>query len=158
MLFKTLSDINKNVIIGLTGKTGSGCTTVAEILATKKFGDLKLKPEIKGTCSDVESKKYKIIYNYFNGQDAVDWIPFKTIRLSTIILQIVMEEGLENLITCIKCVEKWNLKIDSADKLIEQLYGLESEFQTAVENRKTLERLLHKSSPETVELEDLKAL
>ena len=41
MLFKTLSDINKNVIIGLTGKTGSGCTTVAEILATKNFGDLK---------------------------------------------------------------------------------------------------------------------
>lgn len=37
MLFKTLNNTNKNIIIGLTGRTGSGCTTVANILATEKF-------------------------------------------------------------------------------------------------------------------------
>lgn len=144
MLFKTLSDINKNVIIGLTGKTGSGCTTVADILATKNFRDLKLKSEIKGKCKDAESKKYKIIYNFFNGQNAVAWIPFKIIKLSTVILQIVMENDLENLITCIKHVDKWNLKIDNADNLISQLRELKPEFQTAIENRKKLEQSLQK--------------
>lgn len=159
MLFKTLSDINKNIIIGLTGRTGSGCTTVANILAAENFSDLKLKDAAKNECRDAESRKSKIIYNYFGGQNAVDWIPFKIIRLSTIILQIIMESGLNNLIECIQHAnDKWNLTIDNADGLISQLYGLEPEFQTAVENRERLEKLLKATPPENVELGDLKEL
>lgn len=158
MLFQTLNDINKNIIIGLTGRTGSGCTTVANILATENFGDLKIKCAGKCECKDVELKKDKIIYNYFGGQNAVDWISFKIIKLSAIILQIAMESGLENLITCIKHVEKWNLKIDNADKLISQLRGLAPEFQTAIENKNKLEQLLQKTSHETVKLKELEEL
>ena len=33
------------IIIGLTGRTGSGCSTVAEILATKEYSDLKLRDQ-----------------------------------------------------------------------------------------------------------------
>lgn len=158
MLFKTFNDINKNIIIGLTGRTGSGCTTVASILAAKNFGDLKIKRAVKCECKDVELKKAQIIYNYFGGQNAVDWIPFKIIKLSAIILQIAMESGLESLVTCIKHVEKWNLIIDNADKLISQLQELAPEFQTAIENKNKLEQLLQKSSHETVKLEDLDEL
>lgn len=155
MLFKTLSDVNKNIIIGLTGRTGSGCTTVANILAAKKFSDLKLKDAAKNECRDTEGRKSKIVYNYFGGQNAVDWIPFKIIRLSTIILQIILESGLENLIACIQHVDKWNLKVDNVDNLISQLRELEPEFRTAIENRKKLEQLLKAMPSKTVDLEEL---
>ena len=33
----TYRERNKVIIVGLTGRTGSGCTTLSKILATKKF-------------------------------------------------------------------------------------------------------------------------
>lgn len=86
MLCKTLSDVNKTIIVGLTGRTGSGCTTVADILASQSFSDLKIRDERKNVCQDTDSRKSVIIYNYFGGKDAVAWTPFKVIKLSSVIL------------------------------------------------------------------------
>lgn len=158
MLYKTLSDINRNIIIGLTGRTGSGCTTVANILATENVVGLKLKDVKKSGYEDIESRKSKIIYDYFRGPDAVDWIPFKIIKLSTVILQIIMEKGLERLIDCIRHVEKWNLRIDNCEKLISQLKELESEFLTAGENRRKLEDLTSRHTCESDDSLKLKEL
>lgn len=65
MLCQTLRDVNKTIIIGLTGRTGSGCTTVANILSSQNFSDLKLRDEGKIACKDTDSRKSRILYNYF---------------------------------------------------------------------------------------------
>ena len=155
MLFKTLSDINKNIIIGLTGRTGSGCSTIADILATEKFEDLKIKNETCKAGADTESRKSNIIYHYFAGANAVPWTPYKVIKLSTVILQVVMEYGLEKLVDCIKNIDKWNLKIDNVTALISQLNELESEFKLAAENRKKLEDIAAASLPRGDDLKKL---
>lgn len=69
-----------------------------------------------------------------------------------------MENGLGNLIDCIKHVERWNLRIDNCEKLISQLEGLSLEFAQAIENRKILERLADKSIYKHEDYEDLKRL
>lgn len=155
MLFKTLSDINENIIIGLTGKTGSGCSTIADILASEKFGDLKLKDETPKEGTDAEGKKSRIIYNYFAGKDAVPWTPFKVIKLSNVILQIIMENGLKNLISCIENAKDWNLRIENKEKLIEQMKEFDPEFKLAEENRDKLYAL---DSRDEHSLEDLRKL
>lgn len=158
MLCQTLRDVNKTIIIGLTGRTGSGCTTVANILSSQNFSDLKLRDEGKIACKDTDSRKSRILYNYFGGQDAVGWTSFKVIKLSAVILQIIMENGLDGLVDCIKHVEKWNLRIDNCEKLISQLEGLRLEFDKAIENRKNLEELVAKSIYKPNDYEILKRL
>lgn len=141
MLHKTLENINKNIIIGLTGRTGAGCTTIAEILATEHFNDLKMGKETD-KYEDPETRKSRIIYNYFGGHNSNAWIPFKIIRLSAVILQIILENKLESLINYIRDIEKQNLKIDNIDKLISQLNELGTEFETAKTMRDKLEEFL----------------
>ena len=55
---------NKLIIIGLTGRTGSGCSTVAKILATSDVKKLDL-PEAAKFCSDtIDNRKNLILNNY----------------------------------------------------------------------------------------------
>lgn len=76
------------VLIGLTGKTGSGCTTVAEMLGK----DIK---DLRSECRDINSgdwnnvsRKNRIVYNYIREH----WHPFETIKGSDVIFFIAMLE------------------------------------------------------------------
>lgn len=55
---------SKMIVLGLTGMTGSGCTTTAKILAKKRFEDLDLKPPKTYDYLDSEERKQELIYNY----------------------------------------------------------------------------------------------
>jgi len=80
-IFKQREDF---IIIGLTGRTGSGCTTVAKILSSS---DLRLKrPDRK--CDNNEERKYKIIYKYLYNR----WNPFTNISVSDIIISFLFED------------------------------------------------------------------
>lgn len=52
------------IIFGLTGRTGSGCTKVAEILQTENFNDLDLVESKTREYANVEERKYKVIKDY----------------------------------------------------------------------------------------------
>lgn len=52
------------IILGLTGRTGSGCTTVANILGMENFKDLDLKVPKEYDYNDAEERKYKVYYQY----------------------------------------------------------------------------------------------
>lgn len=70
------------VLIGLTGRTGSGCTSVSRILEKENFTDLKTEyKEINDGPWDNDSRKNKIIYNYMKEH----WHPFRTIKASDVI-------------------------------------------------------------------------
>ncbi|OIN61207.1 hypothetical protein [Arsenicibacter rosenii] len=81
-------------IIGLTGRLGSGCTSVANLLTKEKFSECNFPfPETINFKSN-EARKYRIIYNYMEK----NWKPFILIRPSDIITAILLETSLEELI------------------------------------------------------------
>ena len=53
------------IVIGLTGRTGSGCTTVADILKTKNIQKLKSNyKEINSGIIDNNVRKNRIVHNF----------------------------------------------------------------------------------------------
>lgn len=63
------------IIIGLTGWTGSGCSTVADILAKSNFRDIKL-PDVN-ILSGNEKRKSLIVNNFISQ----NWKGFFRLRL-----------------------------------------------------------------------------
>lgn len=76
---------SKFVLIGLTGRTGSGCTTAANLLS-KEFIDLKL-PEPNRINASSEDRKYRITKDYV----ARNWKPFFAISISNVILSFLLD-------------------------------------------------------------------
>ncbi len=74
------------IIIGLTGRTGSGCSTAASILE-KSIKELKLvKPkELKHNAN--ENRKYSIIKRFVQN----NWSPFVWIKIKDIITSFILE-------------------------------------------------------------------
>lgn len=86
------------LIIALTGRTGSGCTTVANILAEKDFSKLKSTHQtFRYGPIDNQARKDRIVYNFISK----NWKPFTVITASSIIyyyaFQLTFDEFLERL-------------------------------------------------------------
>lgn len=81
----------KLVIIGLTGRTGAGCSTVANILKKKIFENLDIRPVKPYDFKNTDERKFRIIYEYMSLHD--HWQPFSVIEISSIILASVLELG-----------------------------------------------------------------
>lgn len=61
----TIYDERSNfIIIGLTGRTGSGCSEAASIMESTNFEDLNLKAPKNQDFHSKDERKYKIIYDY----------------------------------------------------------------------------------------------
>lgn len=119
------------IIIGLTGRTGAGCTTASEILA-KKLEELDL--EYVSREDDIASDEFKfhIIKEYIGKDDR--WLPFTRIEGSCVILSYIFEEkGKEDnfgeaLIRYLTKIQgassSVSFKIDNFGDLIKELRGL----------------------------------
>lgn len=99
------------ILLGLTGRTGSGCSTVAKILRTEMskinhslfFGD---------NPANNEDRKQKIIKNIFEKT----WEPFKLIQVRSVLTLLLVESGIDN---AMKLVEDMALDNINTEKLIE---------------------------------------
>ena len=82
-VIKQIYELRRNfLLIGLTGRTGSGCTTVADILKTEDFNVLKSKhKDINDSVWDNDSRKSRIVYKYMREH----WHPFISIKASDVI-------------------------------------------------------------------------
>lgn len=70
------------ILIGLTGRTGSGCSSVANILRTQDFAQLKSEHrDINENPWDNNSRKNRIVYQYMKRH----WYPFTVITASDVI-------------------------------------------------------------------------
>lgn len=81
-----LYSLRKNfTIIGLTGRTGSGCSELATILSTK-FDEIEDVRKPKEIDESIFQKKYNIIYNYTKR----NWKEYKVIEYKKVLLLILL--------------------------------------------------------------------
>lgn len=137
---KLYSEKESLVILGLTGRTGAGCSTVASILE-RKYNDLDL--EYVNRLGDSEEDKYKfeIIKEYI--QEKNRWIPFTKIEGSCVILSYVFEDVnqrkrpssklVEFLYELQKARQGISFKIDNYENLVQEIQGLDYIFKEGSE-------------------------
>lgn len=94
---------NKLIIIGLTGRTGSGCSTVAKILSTSDVKKLDI-PESAVSCSDTVENRKNLILNSYIAQPK-KWLAFTKIDVSSLILYFVFKRGKKALADYIKKIQ-----------------------------------------------------
>lgn len=114
---------NRVIIIGLTGRTGSGCSTTAEILKTKNFGDLDLPLPKTKEFNNKEERQYEVIYNFMSKPTV--WKPFIVIEISSIIFAYMLKEGTYNLITYLSNLKNYfsnHITISELEKVKESIF------------------------------------
>lgn len=80
----------KFLIIGITGRTGSGCSTTAQLMTRDWVALNPPKPQ-SGTFHSNEERKYRILYDFAKR----NWLPFKCIRIKDIITSHILYEPFE---------------------------------------------------------------
>lgn len=85
-VYEIYDNREKYIIIGLTGRTGSGCSTAASILE-KPISELKLAKTKIGIENDNELRKYSIIKRFIKN----NWTQFVWFKLKDIITSFILE-------------------------------------------------------------------
>ena len=133
----------KFAIIGLTGRTGSGCTTIAKLLAHENFEDLHArKPSeiYEGITND--ERKYKIVYNF----SKANWKPFTVITASDIIFYFVLKLSYDEFINSIVNVEN-EKSIENetfANKVKDDLSSIKKRFEESKQLIDEIDNFLEK--------------
>lgn len=90
---KIFDEREKFIIVGLTGRTGSGCSTVADILS-KKFEEIEYSYEPPEGLPKYEKIRHKIIHSYAKS----NWSVFHVVRIKDIITSFILEKNIESFI------------------------------------------------------------
>ena len=108
------------IIIGLTGRTGSGCSTVAQILCSEREG---IRNSLYGgnTPSSNDERKQKIIKRHFD----LTWQKFELIQVRSVITLFLIQEGVANIMDKLRKLLKDEKKLDF-DELKKSLQAIES--------------------------------
>lgn len=125
-------DERKNfIIIGLTGRTGSGCSTISNLL-TKSFDELQPPMPIKN--GSIEDRQYYIVYNYTKA----NWDKFIKIEMKHIILSFILENSFSDLQSFINKIYDQNLDSNEIEEEYNNLHQLRLRFKEEgeIENRK----------------------
>ena len=95
------------IIIGLTGRTGSGCSTVAQILCSEQN---EIRHSLHGSDSppNNEARKQKIIKRHFD----VTWQKFELIQVRSVITLFLIEEGVVNIMVKLRELLKDEKKLN----------------------------------------------
>jgi len=121
-------EVRKNfIIIGLTGRTGAGCSNVTEILE-KNFSENDFpKPLPKGEQIHAEDVKYDITYHFLKE----NYKPYTAIRYREIISFFIFRSGYEKLFDFLsqniqfseflKTIEKHKIKIQELENDISKI-------------------------------------
>ena len=138
---KIYENRQKFVVIGLTGKTGSGCSTVAKILE-QGYSDY-YSPDYKLT--NIQNRKASIIKKFASINFVKDDKKFKIIKPSTILMMLFLFDN-KIIIEKIRAFYKLlNKKDDEIDKYI-------NEQKSKEENKQEYEKDLKKELSELKEI------
>ena len=117
------SEREKFIIIGLTGRTGSGCTTVSNILS-KKFNNLALHQPKNTDFNNIDERKYQIIYSYAEKH----WHEFERISMTDIIFSFIVQAGYKNFMDELEKMFDTSLRIMIEESLKTRNDTFENEF------------------------------
>jgi len=92
-------ETGKYIIIGLTGRTGSGCSTSAKILSEE---ELHIPEKSKIYHSDNDERKYKIVKGFIKE----NWSRFFCIQVRAIITEMILRLEWDNFVDLVACVAK----------------------------------------------------
>lgn len=127
------------ILIGLTGRTGSGCTSVAKILSTQSFGDLKTEfREINTDPWNNDSRKNRIVYNYMQKH----WHPFQVIHASDVIFFYALQLDFT---VFVQEFSSYSPKMDSAkedEDVRESIMQLETDYKLLQERVRECDSLI----------------
>jgi deoxycytidylate deaminase len=127
------------IIIGLTGRTGSGCTTVAELCKNKEFSTLfPPPPETKLDGLTNDERKYKIVYNFLKP----NWQPFEVIKASDIIVLFVLTNTFESFLQVFEKTGQKATVQNSGEK--DMLEKIKDDYKKWNEETKAIDELLSK--------------
>ncbi|WP_238900032.1 dCMP deaminase [Clostridium sp. YIM B02500] len=103
------------ILIGLTGRTGSGCSTVAKILKKENIKDLDLCDVKTRDFNNSDERKYGVIKRFM--EEGHKWQAFVSIEVSSIILSFVLEKSIDKLIKYLETLlqEKEKIIFNIAD-------------------------------------------
>lgn len=108
------------ILIGLTGRTGSGCSTVAELLGTENVSSLKSNyREFNNGEIDNNVRKDRIVHEYIKE----NWYPFITISASDVIFFYALLEDYESFVNAI-CISNTEFDSDSKINLDDKISNL----------------------------------
>mgnify|MGYP002649540593 FL=1 len=132
---------SKFIIIGLTGRTGSGCSEAASILKSASFEHLNLRTPKNQDFHSKEERKYKIIYDYAKS----NWEQFYILSMSDIIFSFLLEYELNELDEIFReIVPSWpqNIMKDllESEKFVQSYASAHKTFKELLTNDKTLSR------------------
>ncbi|SHJ88400.1 dCMP deaminase [Arenibacter nanhaiticus] len=118
------SNRNNFLVLGLTGRTGSGCSTTAEKLSSKE-NDFKFPPvDSFDFLNENEKRKYKITLNFAKN----NWNQFYTIRVKDIITTFILENSFSNFCAYLN-------KIIPETDFFKKLSSLEEEYESLYTKR-----------------------
>lgn len=92
-IFATREDF---AILGVTGRTGSGCSTLSRLL-TNKIENINF-PSPEQDLDSNNKRRYKITYNYIQK----NWKPFYWIKVKDIITSFILDHDLNDILIYLK--------------------------------------------------------
>ena len=134
---EALYDNRENfIVIGLTGRTGSGCSSAGKIISSE-LKDIKF-PKYK-IIDDNDERKYRIVYNFINN----NWTPFVWIQIKDIITSFIVEKPYSEFAQYIS--SKLSSNDQEKDKIIESLdAAVKSDYEEIYKTRIAIKKLRDK--------------
>jgi deoxycytidylate deaminase/dephospho-CoA kinase len=114
------------IVLGLTGRTGSGCSTVASILTSDK-NNIKHSLYSGNTPSNNEERKQRIILKHFTNK----WEKFTLLQVRSLITLLMAQSKIPGNIDAIKKLHKIN--DNHYNELLRNLSTIKEKYNKAVE-------------------------
>lgn len=108
------------IIIGLTGRTGSGCSTVAQILCSDQH-EIRNSLHNSNSPSTNDERKQKIVKRHFD----LTWQKFELIQVRSVITLFLIEEGVANIMGKVRELLRDEKKLNF-DELEQSLQKIEN--------------------------------
>lgn len=80
------------ILVGLTGRTGAGCSYFGQLMSNKTFDECKFNEPERSLDATNDDRKYRIAFDFLKE----NWEGFFVIRYCEVISLLVYKDGLEN--------------------------------------------------------------
>src|SRR5690554_3369970 len=127
-------------VLGLTGQTGSGCTTAARLLEGT-FESMSAPRPLDGNFSNDEERKYRILYEYLSK----NWDSFYHVQLRDLISTFILEDGFERFVD----FSSRTLNVP-VSKLKDKLQEYQKEFEDLESERKSIKEAVELGGEEVL--------